>query len=190
MKPKTYHIYCHSSFYGFPFTLLLRKLNSLGECKQSTDWKSADDTREYPPHASPMPFLNHLASPEFKSAWEEKQISARTKGSRKVVFQSFWSFFWGAKSWKILFTRSNLMGAKKGASFFVADVREREERLKGRRLLTKLGHADTKVIVDHTTIQFRSQLWFQDSLSCRQNLISAAQSLLKTLVQNSIFAKM
>ena len=41
------------------------------------------------------------------------------------------------------------MGAKKGASFFVADVREREERLKGRRLLTKLGHADTKVIVDH-----------------------------------------
>ena len=161
-----------NTFYFVAF--FLRKSNSLGECKQSTDWKSADDTREYPPHASPMPFLNHLASPEFKSAWEEKQISARTKGSRKVVFQSFWSFFWGPRVEKFCLHVPIWWGQKRRI-FFVADVREREERLKGRRLLTKLGHADTKVIVDHTTIQFRSQLWFQDSLSCRQNLICCSE---------------
>ena len=95
----------------------LRKSNSLGECKQSTDWKSADDTREYPPHASPMPFLNHLASPEFKSAWEEKQISARTKGSRKVVFQSFWSFFWGPRVEKFCLHVPIWWGQKKAHLF-------------------------------------------------------------------------
>ena len=140
-------------------------------------------------HASPVPFLNHLASPEFKSDLGKASLnkgSGLSQKMRKWFVLSFWTFltvfenhsksliwqqldlrakrarftlnfknanfsrhffnfqtswkgktvllnlslegFFGSKSWKIVFTRSNFIGAKKYLSFFVVDVPRKREK--------------------------------------------------------------